>query len=508
MNGAFLRVFLLLSLLGPLTSGYSQQPSGTKTQAPEKVDVTLNWSKVTHHSKTTATLQVVVNPMLRRGSPIHQQAFQAVKDLGCDYVRYVPWRPYPKLGVAELEPPQNGKTSWDFSLIDPMTEDFMNAQKGHSVMLNFSTIPQWMYKTEKPVSYPDDPDQVFWNYSHVTEPRDPTYRELADYYARLISWYTQGGFTDEFGKRHESGHHYKIDYWEVLNEIDGGHHLTPEGYTQLYDAVAGSIRRVDPTIKFVGLGLAQPRVEYLEYFLDSKNHKPGIPLDMISYHIYAYAPEDQPADSHHYTYWEQADRYLDVVGFAQGIRARLSPQTQTTANEVGTVLSAEFRQGEPGYVAEPIPQSYWNLSAATFAYLYAELAKWGVEAVGMSQLVGYPSQYPSVTMIDWNTGLPNARFWVLKLLRENFGPGDKLVETSSSQFTVYAQGFVTADGKRKTLLVNKRNRPFVVTLAGVEGGEVRYVDQTTGYQPPASATLSGGKLTLNGFAVAVVTHPK
>ena len=73
-------------------------------------------------------------------------------DLGADYVRYVPWLPYPKLGVAEMEPPADGKTSWDFSLIDPMTEDFMNATAGHSVILNFSTIPQWMFKTEKPVN--------------------------------------------------------------------------------------------------------------------------------------------------------------------------------------------------------------------------------------------------------------------------------------------------------------------------------------------------------------------
>ena len=53
---------------------------------------------------------------LRRGSKIHDQLFQSLKDVGANYVRYVPWLPYPKLGVAELEPPGSGKTSWDFSL--------------------------------------------------------------------------------------------------------------------------------------------------------------------------------------------------------------------------------------------------------------------------------------------------------------------------------------------------------------------------------------------------------
>ena len=129
----------------------SAQSSSAKDQ-PAKI--AAHWDKITSVSKTTATLQVVVNPPLRRGSPIHDNAFKSLHDLQADYVRYVPWLPYPKLGVAELEPPAGGKTSWDFSLIDPMTIDFLDATKGHSVILNFSTIPQWMFKTEKPVTYP------------------------------------------------------------------------------------------------------------------------------------------------------------------------------------------------------------------------------------------------------------------------------------------------------------------------------------------------------------------
>src|ERR1700687_6448658 len=124
------------------------------------VKFAVRWDKVTKVSRTTPTLQVVVNPPLRCGTPVHDNAFQALHDLGADYVRYVPWLPYPHLGVAELEPPKDGKTSWDFSLIDPMTIDFLEATKGHSVVLNFSTIPQWMYKTDEPVTYPDDPNKA------------------------------------------------------------------------------------------------------------------------------------------------------------------------------------------------------------------------------------------------------------------------------------------------------------------------------------------------------------
>ena len=58
----------------------------------------------------------------------------------------MPWFPYPRLGVAELEAPSGGTTSWDFSLIDPMVEDFEKATRGHSTILNFSTTPEWMWE--------------------------------------------------------------------------------------------------------------------------------------------------------------------------------------------------------------------------------------------------------------------------------------------------------------------------------------------------------------------------
>src|SRR5262245_62761400 len=89
--------------------------------------VVVQWSAVRSVSKTTPTLQVVVNPPLRRGTAVHDGAFQTLHDIGADYVRYVPWLPYPRLGVAELEPPGTGKTSWNFSLIDPVTIDFLEA---------------------------------------------------------------------------------------------------------------------------------------------------------------------------------------------------------------------------------------------------------------------------------------------------------------------------------------------------------------------------------------------
>jgi len=113
-------------------------------------------------------------------------------------------------------------------------------------------------------------------------------------------------------------------------------------------------------------------------------------------------------------------------------------------------------------------------------------------------------------MVDWNNGKPNARFWVLKLLHDNFGAGDKLVEvepTKPDNPYVYTIAFATQGGKKRVLLVNKRDRPFEVSIVGASGGQLDYVDQTTGFQPPAGAKLIADTVGLAGYSVTVVTLP-
>jgi glycosyl hydrolase family 39 (putative alpha-L-iduronidase) len=479
----------------------------SEAAAPVKLEV--SWGKATGISKTTPTLQVVVNPPLRRGTPVHDNAFQALKDLGADYVRYVPWLPYPKLGVAELEAPKDGKTSWDFTYIDPMTTDFLEATRGHDSVLNFSTIPQWMVKTAKPVTYPDDPDGVTWTYTQGNDFRDPSFKEVAEYYARLLSWYTKGGFTDELGKRHESGHRYKVAYWEVLNEIDLERNLSPEAYVKLYDAVVTAMRAVSPDTRFVGLALAYPGKypEQFEYFLNPKNHQPGVPLDFISYHFYAVPTPDQGPELQPHVFFAQADGFLNTVRYVEQVRKRLSPGTRTTINEIGAISADDLMQSDPSHVPQPIPASYWNLTCAMYAYLFGEMTKIGIDVAGESQLVGYPTQFPSVSMVDWTNGKPNPRYWALKLLKDNFSPGDKLVETRVESPYLYALGVVKPDGRKRLLLVNKRERDAALVVAGAGGGRIEFVDATTKFGPPGSQNVAGDEITLRGLAVAALTLP-
>src|SRR5215831_913496 len=77
----------------------------TEVAAPEKVAVTIDWNKIIRVSNTNATLQAVVTPLMKRNTPTHDKVWGALKVLRCDLVRYVPWLPYPKTAVAELDPP-------------------------------------------------------------------------------------------------------------------------------------------------------------------------------------------------------------------------------------------------------------------------------------------------------------------------------------------------------------------------------------------------------------------
>jgi hypothetical protein len=475
-------------------------PSALAAQAPERL--TIDWNRTTIVSRTTPTLQVVVNPMLQRGSPIHDGTFAALKDLGADFVRYVPWLPYPKLAVAELKPPTPAQTYWDFSLIDPMTLDFFAATAGHSTILNFSTSPAWLYRTAQPVTYPDDADKVDWNYTQGTELVDPTGAQLGAYYARLVSWYTQGGFTDENGARHASGYHYSIPYWEVLNEVESEHTMTPEQYTARYDAIVSAIHAVSPATKFIGLALADPSGEpqFFEYFLNHEHHKPGIPLDYISYHFYATPTPEQTAGQWQYTFFDQAERFLTTVRYVEAIRKRLSPETKTDLDELGVILPTD---NTPNDANIAIPPVYWNAAGALYAYLYLALAQQGIEVAGESQLVGYPSQYPSVSMMDWKTTKPNARYWVLRLIHDHCHPGDKFVATTGGDADFAAQGFIAPAG-REILLVNKRNRTIRIALpAGLAVQQAWVVDEASGEGPARTVAATGGVVELAPFAVMV-----
>jgi hypothetical protein len=69
--------------------------------------ISASWSNLTRALATLPTLQVVPTPLFERGSATHDAIWGALSALNASRVRFVPWLPFPRLGVAELEPPSN-----------------------------------------------------------------------------------------------------------------------------------------------------------------------------------------------------------------------------------------------------------------------------------------------------------------------------------------------------------------------------------------------------------------
>ena len=522
-----------------------------------------------------AAFQTVVNPVTCRESPYHDQVYEKIASLGAPYQRYVPWLPYPRLGIAELERPSHGGlcgfvnsggagniwsttldcgaqgagvidgvvfanygqptgyctslkaapacskdvsatvaaacvgkaactllssdatfgaapcagsrlavevtcsnksqttfTYWDFTKPDEGMLDFLQAanSSGRTTIPNFSTIPNWLFVNADRSYFPDDPLGETWSYETGNAFADPTLTDLGDYYGRLVAHYVEGGFVDE-GGRFIPGHTLPISTWEVLNEIEGEHGLSPQLYTRVYDAIVTGIRKWAPTgsanMKFMGLALENSGNEgYVSYFLNASNHLPGIPIDLISFHHYASSSRDGGAAGADYeAFFPQGDSWLQQVQAIMALRDAINPTVLLDADEVGVILAddndAKWTADAPGF-----PAVYWNSAAAMYAYLFGTTAVLGLDILGESQLIGYPSlpnfnrgppingpwtappQFPSVSLLSWggafgNQGDGTARYWALKLLVDSFKAGppagtfapadaDALVATSVS----------------------------------------------------------------------------
>jgi len=166
-----------------------------------------------------------------------------------------------------------------------MVLDFFNATGAAHTVIDFSTPPQWLYSSKDRVPYPDDPEATTWGYEQGRELRDPSAREIGEYYARVLSWYTDGGFVDEGGRYQHSGLYLNFSVWEYLNEME--HELSPEAYTKQYDSVVLAQKRLAPrgsaNLKYMGLALEQTNDvgEYFSYFFNMTNHAPGVPPPIL-----------------------------------------------------------------------------------------------------------------------------------------------------------------------------------------------------------------------------------
>jgi hypothetical protein len=116
----FLLCFLALDFVYLLPTSENDKPQNEQVNA-DPIVINVTWMAHDYDLHTTPTLQVVVNPLLaRQYSPVYKEIFANLKQLNAEYTRYAAWFPYPKLSVAELDPPsglfQCGNVGQDVSI--------------------------------------------------------------------------------------------------------------------------------------------------------------------------------------------------------------------------------------------------------------------------------------------------------------------------------------------------------------------------------------------------------
>lgn len=114
-------------------------------------------------------------------------------------------------------------------------------------------------------------------------------------------------------------------------------------------------------------------------------------------------------------------------------------------------------------------------------------------------------------MLNWTTGEGTAKYWTSKLLIETADiDNDHAVITQTSDVdgkNLFSQAFVTKNGRRWVLIVNKRYLDINVMLPGCTGGTMKIINEATGFGPATETTLTSEQIALSPFSVAVVHMP-
>ena len=223
-------------------------------------------------------------------------------------------------------------------------------------------------------------------------------------------------------------------------------------------------------MKFMGLALeGASNLDYVTYFLNASNHvPPSTPIDFISFHHYASSSRDGGvAGADYEAFFPSGDSFLSQVSAIQAVRDALNPSVLLDADEVGVILADD---NDPVWTSEKpgFPAVYWNSAAAMYGYLFGTTAALGLDVLGESQLIGYPSipfsrgppingpwtappQFPSVSLLSWGgafgqPGDGTARYWVLKLLVDQFRAGPPAGTFAAADADVLISTRVTGGG--------------------------------------------------------------
>ncbi len=403
--------------------------------------------------------------------------------------------------------PQTSATTWDFSVLDAITQPVLSVGD-HSPEFQIAKAPPFMYSA-------GDSNNAFL---------DLTFVQFAGYTQNLLQYYNVlGGFNAADGN-HASPSGLPITWWGIYNEPNINNSLTPQQYTDMYNEVVPQMLAIDPSLKFAALELADfygQEEAWVPTFVSGVT----APVEVMATHFYSSCNQRDP----------DTQIFSTIPGFVTDVQLFYSHMATNPAFANVPVwvtennVNADYDAGNgmsacnPGQIFVTDARGSSAFFAAWRPYVFSQLGKAGVQALYHWDF-GADAQYGEV---DYNTGALQLSYWVdywLGRLFPTAAAANLLQYTATDDAELETLPIVNSDGSAVIMIANHavnsvadNNGPGaprsilidISALGTFSSGSLMTIDQntsaSTGPTPAAVTPASQMTVTLNGYGVAFLT---
>ncbi len=401
----------------------------------------------------------------------------------------------------------SSSTAWNFTILDSITQPVLGVGD-HSPEFQIAKAPPFMYSGN----------------SSSNAFLDISFAQFTGYTAGLVRYYNTGGFTANSQTYVSPAYPAdKITWWGIYNEPNINNGLTPQQYTDMYNAVVPAMQAVDPTIKFAALELADFSGQvssWVPTFVSGVTAH----VDVMATHFYSTCDQSD-TDA---TVMDTISGFVaDVQEFYSDMSANpslASVPVWVTENNV----NADFDSG--GGISACTGKTFVDdlrgsspFFAAWRPYVFSQLGKAGVQALYHWDFEADP-QFGEIT---FDTGALQLSYWVDYWLGQEFpttGNSDLLQYTSTDNSNLEILPVVNSDNSVVVMVANHavnsstdNNGPGVSKTVAVDvsalgtfsTASLLVIDKnTTVATGPAAMSVTPAaqmNLTLNGYSVAFLT---
>ena len=393
--------------------------------------------------------------------------------------------------------PQVSATSWNFSVLDDVTQPVLGVGD-QSPEMQLGWAPAFM-----------------WSQGNMKGTLDVN--AFTTYAQNMVKYYNEGGFTAADGV-HASPSGKPIQWWGILNE-PSINNISSSEYLNIYNTVVPAMQAVDPTLKFVALELCCSTENWTQTFAAQVTAQ----VDAVAAHYYSTCNQ---RDS-------DQQLFATVPGFASGVKsiygylaanpALPSTPVWITENNVNADFNNNgFSNCNPGQLFVTDARGTSAFFAAWRPYVFSQLGKAGAQALYHWDFDADP-QYGEV---NFSNAQPMLSFWVDYWLGQMFpaGTGEQwLTSTNSDSADVEVLPILNANGSVTIMIANHAvasaadnngsglgahisidvsafSSLHSASLLGIDGS-TNVANGPSQTAVPATSPIS---VTLNGYGVAFV----